>query len=103
MNTNRYVKQTINIKKFKEMFYMKKRFKLLSLLLLSLLLFGLIGCRNNNTNNSTTNDSTKKNSPTNQEYYDYLTERYNQYFNNNTLYTTYDIYVDDITYDNTYD
>ena len=68
---------------------MKKRFKLLSLLLLSLLLFGLIGCRNNNTNNSTTNDSTKKNSPTNQEYYDYLTERYNHYFNNNTLDTTY--------------
>ena len=91
---------------------MKKRIKLLSLLLLSLLLFGLVGCGNNNTNNSTTNDSTKnsttndsttKNSPTNQEYYDYLTERYNHYFNNNTLDTTYDIYVDDFTYDNTYD
>lgn len=103
MNINRYLKQTINIKKFKEMFYMKKRIKLLSLLLLSLLLFGLVGCGNNNTNNSTTNDSTKKNSPTNQEYYDYLTERYNHYFNNNTLDTTYDIYVDDFTYDNTYD
>ena len=60
---------------------MRKRFKLLSLLLLSLLLLGLVGCGDNNTNNKT-NDSTKKNPPTNQEYYDYLTERYNHYFNN---------------------
>ena len=81
---------------------MRKRFKLLSLLLLSLLLLGLVGCGDNNTNN-TTNDYTKKNPPTNQEYYDYLTERYNHYFNNDALDTTYDIYIDDFTYDNTYD
>ena len=81
---------------------MRKRFKLLSLLLLSLLLLGLVGCGDNNTNNKT-NDSTKKNPPTNQEYYDYLTERYNHYFNNDALDTTYDIYIDDFTYDNTYD
>lgn len=87
---------------------MKKRFKALSLLLLSLLIFGLIGCSHNNatndsTNNGSTNDSNVKNSPTNQEYYDYLTERYNHYFNNGTLDTKYDIYVDNFTYDNTYD
>ncbi len=87
---------------------MKKRFKALSLLLLSLLIFGLIGCSHNNatndsTNNDSTNDSNVKNSPTNQEYYDYLTERYNHYFNNGTLDTKYDIYVDNFTYDNTYD
>ena len=76
---------------------MKKRFKLLSLLLLSLLLFGLVGCGDNKSN-----DSTAKNPPTNQEYFDYLTERYNYYFSNSALDTTYDIYVDDFTYDNTY-
>lgn len=86
---------------------MKKKFKALSLVLLSLLIFGLVGCgsNNNTTNNAnnTTNNTDKKNPPTNQEYYDYLTERYNHYFNDNTLDTTYDIYVDDFTYDNTYD
>lgn len=89
------------------MFKMKKKFKALSLVLLSLLIFGLVGCgsNNNTTNNAnnTTNNTDKKNPPTNQEYYDYLTERYNHYFNDNTLDTTYDIYVDDFTYDNTYD
>ena len=79
---------------------MKKKFKALSLVLLSLLIFGLVGC---GSNNNTTNNTDKKNPPTNQEYYDYLTERYNHYFNDNTLDTTYDIYVDDFTYDNTYD
>ena len=82
---------------------MKKKFKALSLVLLSLLIFGLVGCgsNNNTTNNAnnTTNNTDKKNPPTNQEYYDYLTERYNHYFNDNTLDTTYDIYVDDFTYD----
>ena len=86
---------------------MKKKFKALSLVLLSLLIFGLVGCgsNNNTTNNAnnTTNNTDKKNPPTNQEYYDYLTERYNHYFNDNTLDTTYDIYVDDFKYDNTYD
>ena len=86
---------------------MKKKFKALSLVLLSLLIFGLVGCgsNNNTTNNAnnTTNNTDKKNPPTNQEYYDYLTEKYNHYFNDNTLDTTYDIYVDDFTYDNTYD
>ncbi|WP_297994859.1 hypothetical protein [uncultured Clostridium sp.] len=76
---------------------MKKRFKLISLLLLSLLLFGLVGCGDNKSN-----DSTTKNPPTNQEYFDYLTERYNHYFNNSDLDTTYDIYVDDFTYDDEY-
>lgn len=76
---------------------MKKRFKLLSLLLLSLLLFGLVGCGDNKSN-----DSTAKNPPTNQEYFDYLTERYNHYFSNSALDTTYDIYVDDFTYDDEY-
>ena len=107
MNTNIYLKQTIYINYFKEMFKMKKKFKALSLVLLSLLIFGLVGCgsNNNTTNNAnnTTNNTDKKNPPTNQEYYDYLTERYNHYFNDNTLDTTYDIYVDDFTYDNTYD
>ena len=83
---------------------MNKKFKALSLVLLSLFLFGLVGCGNNNTNNTNnTNNDGKKNPPTNQEYYDYLTERYNHYFNDNALDTTYDIYVDEFTYDNTYD
>ena len=81
------------------MFKMNKKFKALTLVLLPLLMFGLIGCSSNNN----TDNTTKKNPPTNQEYYDYLTERYNHYFNDYTLDTTYDIYVDDFTYDNTYD
>ena len=91
---------------------MKNNFKVLSLLILSLLIFGLVGCSNKN--NGGPNDNTKnptnaqnstsnKNAPTNQEYYNYLTERYNHYFNNNTLDTTYDIYVDNFTYDTTYE
>lgn len=87
---------------------MKKNFKVISLLLLlSLLLFGLISCGDNNTNNNsdnTNNNSTDtKNPPTNQEYYDYLTERFNHYFENNDLDTTYDVFVDNFTYDGTYD
>lgn len=86
---------------------MKKNFKVISLLLLSLLLFGLVSCGDNNTNNDSTNTKNNstdtKNPPTNQEYYNYLTERYNHYFNNDTLDATYDIYVDDFTYDNSYD
>lgn len=86
---------------------MKKNFKVISLLLLSLLLFGLISCGDNNTNNNsdnTNNNSTDtKNPPTNQEYYDYLTERFNHYFENNELDTTYDVFVDNFTYDGTYD
>lgn len=83
---------------------MNKKFKALSLLLLSLLLFGLISCSNNNSPNNTTDNSTNtKNPPTNQEYYDYLTERFNHYFGNNDLDTTYDVFVDNFTYDGTYD
>ena len=86
------------------MFQMNKKFKALSLLLLSLLLFGLISCSNNNSPNNTTDNSTNtKNPPTNQEYYDYLTERFNHYFGNNDLDTTYDVFVDNFTYDGTYD
>lgn len=91
---------------------MKNNFKVLSLLILSLLIFNLVGCSNKN--NGGPNDNTKnptnaqnstnnKNAPTNQEYYNYLTERYNHYFNNDALDTTYDIYVDDFTYDTTYE
>ena len=65
MNTNIYLKQTIYINYFKEMFKMKKKFKALSLVLLSLLIFGLVGCgsNNNTTNNAnnTTNNTDKKN------------------------------------------
>ena len=83
---------------------MNKKFKALSLLLLSLLLFGLISCSNNNSPNNTTDNSTNtKNPPTNQEYYDYLKERFNHYFGNNDLDTTYDVFVDNFTYDGTYD
>ena len=53
---------------------MKEKFKTISILLLGLLLFGLVGCGSDKT-------ADKKNPPTNQEYYDYLTERYNYYFN----------------------
>ena len=46
---------------------MKEKFKTISILLLGLLLFGLVGCGSDKT-------ADKKNPPTNQEYYDYLTE-----------------------------
>ena len=99
------------------------KFKIKSLLLVSLSISMLLlsGCGKNNSNNvsdnsnntnttdnSTANKSTNNNSnstvaPTNEEYYTYLTNRYNYYFNNYALDTTYDIYVDDFTFDNTYD
>ena len=75
---------------------MKNFFKTISTLLLCLLLIILVGCGNNKTTN-------KKNPPTNQEYYDYLTERYNYYFKNNNLDTKYDIFLDDFTYDGSFD
>ena len=99
------------------------KFKIKSLLIVSLSISMLLlsGCGNdtsnnvsdnsNNTNttdNSTANKSTNNNSnstvaPTNEEYYTYLTDRYNYYFDNYALDTTYDIYVDDFTFDDTYD
>lgn len=89
---------------------MNKKLKVLSLLLASLLLFGLISCSNNNSTDNATKDSnttkdstTTKAPPTNQEYYDYLTERFNHYFGDNELDTTYDVFVDNFTYDGTYD
>lgn len=92
---------------------MKKNFKILSLLLISLLVFGLVSCggnKNNNSGNTTNNsnisdnnsNSTKK-APTNEEYYNYLTERYNHYFGNSDLYSSYDIFVDNFTYNGTYE
>lgn len=81
---------------------MKKSFKSLALLLLSLLILTLVGCGGKNTSDNSNNNSTNNKPPTNQEYYDYLTERYNHYFKNNMIDTTYDIYVDDFTYDNSY-
>ena len=65
---------------------MKEKFKTISILLLGLLLFGLVGCGSDKT-------ADKKNPPTNQEYYDYLTERYNYYFNNSDLDTNYDVFI----------
>lgn len=105
---------------------MKFKFKSLLLVSLSISMLLLSGCGKNNSNNvsdnsnktnttdnsttdnSTANNSTNNNSngtaaPTNEEYYTYLTDRYNYYFNNYALDTTYDIYVDDFTFDNTYD
>ena len=35
--------------------------------------------------------------------YDYLTERYNYYFNNSDLDTNYDVFLDNFTYDGSYD
>ena len=75
---------------------MKEKFKTISILLLGLLLFGLVGCGSDKT-------ADKKNPPTNQEYYDYLTERYNYYFNNSDLDTNYDVFLDNFTYDGSYD
>lgn len=75
---------------------MKNFFKTISTLLLCLVLIVLVGCGDNKTTN-------KKNPPTNQEYYDYLTERYNYYFKNNNLDTKYDIFLDDFTYDGSFD
>lgn len=80
----------------------KGNLKLLLLCLLSVLMISLISCTSNKTDN-TTDNSTKKSAPTNQEYYDYLTERYNYYFKDNKLDSDYDIYVDDFTYNGTYD
>ena len=99
------------------------KFKIKSLLLVSLSISMLLlsGCGNdtsnnvsdnsNNTNttdnsaadNSTNNNSNNTAAPTNEEYYTYLTDRYNYYFDNYALDTTYDIYVDDFTFDDTYD
>ncbi|EKY29279.1 hypothetical protein [Clostridium celatum] len=81
---------------------MKKNLKSLSLFLVSLIMLTLVGCSNNKTSNNSSNSATIT-PPTNQEYYDYLTERYDHYFKDNLLNTTYDIYVDDFTYDNSYD
>ncbi|WP_343009552.1 hypothetical protein [Clostridium celatum] len=81
---------------------MKKNLKSLSLFLVSLIMLTLVGCSNNKTSNNSSNSDTNT-PPTNQEYYDYLTERYDHYFKDNLLNTTYDIYVDDFTYDNSYD
>ena len=81
---------------------MKKNLKSLSLFLVSLIMLTLVGCSNNKTSNNSSNSATNT-PPTNQEYYDYLTERYDHYFKDNLLNTTYDIYVDDFTYDNSYD
>ena len=99
------------------------KFKIKSLLIVSLSISMLLlsGCGNdtsnnvsdnsNNTNttdnsaadNSTNNNSNNTAAPTNEEYYTYLTDRYNYYFDNYALDTTYDIYVDDFTFDDTYD
>ena len=81
---------------------MKKNLKSLSLFLVSLIMLTLVGCSNNKTSNNSSNSATNT-PPTNQEYYDYLTERYDHYFKDNLLNTTYDIYVDDFTYDNSSD
>ena len=96
---------------------MKSNFKPLLFFLLSVLMVTMVGCSNTKTNtnantNGTTNGNTapenntsasKVNPPTNEEYYTYLTDRYNYYFKDNPLDTTYDIFVDDYVYDNTYD
>ena len=99
------------------------KFKIKSLLLVSLSISMLLlsGCGKNNSNNvsdnsnntnttdnsaadnSTNNNSNNTAAPTNEEYYTYLTDRYNYYFDNYALDTTYDIYVDDFTFDDTYD
>ena len=87
------------------------KFKIKSLLLVSLSISMLLlsGCGNdtsnnvsdnsNNTNttdnsaaeNSTNNNSNNTAAPTNEEYYTYLTDRYNYYFDNYALDTTYDM------------
>lgn len=84
---------------------MKRKFKALLLALLSIVMVIMVGCGNNSNNNSSNNstDSTKTTSPTNQEYYNYLTDRYNYYFTNNPLFNDEDIYVDDFTYNGTYE
>ena len=89
---------------------MKSKFKILSVFSLLFIMLTLVGCGNNTSNNDAGNNDTTNNAtnnannnadnkeapPTNQEYYDYLTERYNYYFGNNDLDTTYDIFVDDL-------
>ena len=75
---------------------MKEKFKTISILFLCLLLFVLVWCGSDKTDYN-------KNPPTYQEYYDYLTERYNYYFNNSDLDTNYDVFLDNFTYDGSYD
>lgn len=89
------------------------KFKIKSLLIVSLSISMLLlsGCGNdtsnnvsdnsNNTNttdnsaadNSTNNNSNNTAAPTNEEYYTYLTDRYNYYFDNYALDTTYDEFI----------
>ena len=63
---------------------MKKNLKSLSLFLVSLIMLTLVGCSNNKTSNNSSNSATNT-PPTNQEYYDYLTERYDHYFKDNMM------------------
>lgn len=85
---------------------MKYKFKSLFLIALSVFMLVLVGCTSNDTNNDSSNNSTtnsdSKNPPTNEEYYTYLTDEYNKYLNSN-LNDDYDVYVEDFTYDGTYD
>ena len=77
---------------------MKSKFKLLALTLVSLLMLTMAGCGCNSAK-----DDTAQKPPTNEEYYNYLNERYNHYFKDSKLNNDYDIFAEDFTYDGTYE
>lgn len=83
---------------------MIKKFRLLSVLL-SMVMLVLVGCSNNNStsNSNSTTDKTNSNTEvtTTQDYYNYLTERYNYYLGNSKLFNDYDIYEEDFVYNGT--
>lgn len=85
---------------------MIKKFKLLSVLLLSMLMLVLVGCSSNNNSTNTPNSATDKTNSnteatTTKDYYNYLTERYNYYFGNSKFFNDYDIYSEDFVYNGT--
>lgn len=92
---------------------MRKNNKLILGLMLTLLLLTLVACGKNNSSSTENNGaSVADNSPNNtapmtkEEYANYLSERYDFYFDNDTLdkqYEIYDIYDDTFDYTGTYD
>lgn len=84
---------------------MKTKFKpLLLALVLGMFMLALVGCsKSNSSDGSSASNSTGKKPPTNQEYYTYLNDKYNQYLKGNNNNKDYDIFVDNFTYNGTYD
>ncbi len=88
--------------------------KILLFMIFSLFMLIFISCGNkssdNNNGNFNTNSTNKESfdtdnvtPPTNEEYYNYLGDKYSQYLGDLALYNDYDIFVDDFTYNGTYE